>query len=338
MRFGARMPSQSEPRRRVTGGELCGKILAGIVRSSLSQKARPTSWPRSPSEHCPYSRRPATTWPCSSGTGRSAPCGTCAGRTMPRSGRMTGCRARQHAGLGPRLLGERATCRYYGTTPVSELWPGSTNKDHKPELGVIRALALAMLGRFDEARAILAEKRAQLAESGAWMELAGMTASASVEVELLAGNPAAAAEFGAEGCRQLEELGERSVLSTGGRRTRAGAVRARPTRRGRRLGRTRSRVRLERRRDHTDALAAGGRRCSRVAMSPEQPNGSRVRRSRSARKPTCSTTRRRLRRPRRSARTGRSYGRGNGRARAGARTLRAQRQPRLGTARPDAAR
>jgi len=36
----------------------------------------------------------------------------------------------------------------------------------------------------------------------------------SVEVEMWAGDPAAAAAFGAEGCRLLDELGEHSVLST----------------------------------------------------------------------------------------------------------------------------
>src|SRR6266542_2845774 len=47
---------------------------------------------------------------------------------------------------------------------------------------------------------------------GIWL---GVTIShASVDVELLAGDPAAAAEFGAEGCRIWDELGERSLLST----------------------------------------------------------------------------------------------------------------------------
>jgi tetratricopeptide (TPR) repeat protein len=36
----------------------------------------------------------------------------------------------------------------------------------------------------------------------------------SLDVELLAGDPAAAAEFGAEGCRLLDELGENMLLST----------------------------------------------------------------------------------------------------------------------------
>jgi tetratricopeptide (TPR) repeat protein len=41
-----------------------------------------------------------------------------------------------------------------------------------------------------------------------------ITAEASADLELLAGNAAAAAEFGAQGCRQLEELGNRGYLST----------------------------------------------------------------------------------------------------------------------------
>ena len=41
-----------------------------------------------------------------------------------------------------------------------------------------------------------------------------LTGTSPSEVELLAGDPAAAAEFGAEGCRLLEELGEKGYLST----------------------------------------------------------------------------------------------------------------------------
>jgi tetratricopeptide (TPR) repeat protein len=68
-----------------------------------------------------------------------------------------------------------------------------------------------MLGRFEEARAILAETRAELAERGGLL-LAHITAGESVWVELWAGDPAAAAEFGAEGWRLYEELGEQSFL------------------------------------------------------------------------------------------------------------------------------
>ena len=92
-----------------------------------------------------------------------------------------------------------------------------TRTSHEPArdhwVRAIRAGALAMLGRFDEARAILAQTRAELAERGGGIRLA-TTAYMASEVELLAGDPAAAAELGAEGCRLLEELGEQSILST----------------------------------------------------------------------------------------------------------------------------
>ena len=81
-------------------------------------------------------------------------------------------------------------------------------------LDVQRAEALGMLGRFDEARAILAETRAELAERGGGIPLAATFGMQSVDVELWAGDPAAAAEFGEEGCRLLAELGDQSILST----------------------------------------------------------------------------------------------------------------------------
>jgi tetratricopeptide (TPR) repeat protein len=69
-----------------------------------------------------------------------------------------------------------------------------------------------MQGRFNEARAILAKQRAELAARGGGILLANITAFESVWVELWAGDPATAAEFGAEGCRLHEELGEQSLL------------------------------------------------------------------------------------------------------------------------------
>jgi len=75
-------------------------------------------------------------------------------------------------------------------------------------------MALAMLGRFDEARAIVVALRAELADRGAMIPLALATGHVSVELERLAGDPAAAAEFGQEGCQLFEELGEQAWLST----------------------------------------------------------------------------------------------------------------------------
>ena len=70
-----------------------------------------------------------------------------------------------------------------------------------------------MVGRFADARMILSETRADLAKRGRHFEVALFTAEQSLEVELVAGNPATAAELGAEGFRQLEQLGEHSFQS-----------------------------------------------------------------------------------------------------------------------------
>jgi hypothetical protein len=72
-----------------------------------------------------------------------------------------------------------------------------------------------MLGRFDEARAILAETRTELAERGGGRLLANIIGGESVWLELWAGDPAAAAAFGTEGRRLYEELGAQPPLAAG---------------------------------------------------------------------------------------------------------------------------
>jgi tetratricopeptide (TPR) repeat protein len=127
--------------------------------------------------------------------------------------------ARQAGHLPPGALATGSSCRFFGTTPLSELlaWLDENEppagRDHF--LRAYRAGTLAMFGRFDEARTILAETRAELAERGAGVLLANITAYESAMVELLAGDPAAAAEFGAEGWRLYLELGERRFLPFG---------------------------------------------------------------------------------------------------------------------------
>ena len=123
-------------------------------------------------------------------------------------------------------LGTRAAFRFFGTTPVPELlaWLDEneprSGRDHF--LRAYRAGALGMLGRFDEARVILAGSRAESAERGGGVLLANLTAFESVDLELWAGDPAAAAEFAAEGFRLHEELGEEIFLSmAAGSRARA---------------------------------------------------------------------------------------------------------------------
>jgi class 3 adenylate cyclase/tetratricopeptide (TPR) repeat protein len=125
-------------------------------------------------------------------------------------------RAFAHAGQAgyapPGLFAWHAACRYFGTTPVSELllWIDENEQRARRDhfLRAYRAGALAMLGRFDEARAILVEARAELAERGGGVLLANITAFESVDVERWAGDPAAAVEFGAEGLKLHEEIGD----------------------------------------------------------------------------------------------------------------------------------
>jgi class 3 adenylate cyclase/tetratricopeptide (TPR) repeat protein len=124
----------------------------------------------------------------------------------------------QLAGLPEDLLRWRAITRFAGTTPVPEILAWFDEQEARgaltPTLRGYRANALAMLGRFEEALAILAEARAELADRGGGIWLATLTAMTTVDVELLAGDAEAAVAFGEEGCRQLDQLGELSYLST----------------------------------------------------------------------------------------------------------------------------
>ncbi len=126
--------------------------------------------------------------------------------------------AHQAGYLPPASVGARAGGRLLGATPASELL--TWLDENEPTAGrdyllrAYRAAALAMLGRFDEARPILAEARAALAERGGGVPLAAVTGFVSTWVELWAGDPAAAYKFGTAAFRLWEELGELSAQST----------------------------------------------------------------------------------------------------------------------------
>ena len=125
-----------------------------------SRRARPRSWPRSSRRRCPTSKPPATTSPCTSAT--------------PRSGRRPNTRARdavldayerpsahaQRAGHGRtsslRWRAAAASSARRRSRSCSHGWTSRRHagvRDHVPPR--VPGLALAMLGRFDEARAIL---------------------------------------------------------------------------------------------------------------------------------------------------------------------------------------
>jgi tetratricopeptide (TPR) repeat protein len=71
---------------------------------------------------------------------------------------------------------------------------------------------VAMLGDLDEARAILAEGRREQSERGGGALLANLLSFESVDLELWAGDPSAAAAFGTEGFRLHEDMGNHDFL------------------------------------------------------------------------------------------------------------------------------
>ena len=116
------------------------------------------------------------------------------------------------------FLNYRATGRFYGTTPISELLAWLDEREARGVrlhgLDVRRSLALAMLGRFDEAQSIMRDVRTKAAERGGGFALAYVLGQASTELALLAGDPAAAAESSSEAMRLYDEFGERGFAST----------------------------------------------------------------------------------------------------------------------------
>jgi class 3 adenylate cyclase/tetratricopeptide (TPR) repeat protein len=115
------------------------------------------------------------------------------------------------------LVGYQSHGRFYGSTPLTTLLAWQDEQDPRERRGywlrTHRTTALAMLGRFEEARALLAELREELSERGADNILSAVEAQ-GIEIELLAGNPEAAATAGEASCRLHEKLGHRSELST----------------------------------------------------------------------------------------------------------------------------
>ena len=112
---------------------------------------------------------------------------------------------------------DECSARCYGSMPLSQLliWleerEAASGRDWRWTHW--RAVALGMLGRFDEARPILAEFLQILEERGDLVNLGLHRSQSASELELLAGDPAAAARYAEEGCKLLEEIGEQGYLS-----------------------------------------------------------------------------------------------------------------------------
>jgi class 3 adenylate cyclase/tetratricopeptide (TPR) repeat protein len=200
-------------------GELLATVKAGVLRTNLEPEGATEDLAAVLEEALPIFRSAADDLALC--IGYNAAGWVAATRGRMDAGVVAWDQAAVHArraGRKDEFVGLRASVRLWGTTPVTEVL--AWLDEHQPRdrmdhrLGASRAWALAMIGRTDEARAILAASRAQLAERGGGWELGVMNGLESVSVELLAGDPRAAAMYGAEGCSVLERQGERGVLSS----------------------------------------------------------------------------------------------------------------------------
>jgi tetratricopeptide (TPR) repeat protein len=107
---------------------------------------------------------------------------------------------------------------HWGTAPFSEVLVAldqhEAESGHDPRSSIPRAMSLAALGRCDEARGLLRQYLQACEERGSSMARAQTLSQPMVWVELWGGDPHAAVAAGKEGCRLLEQMGERGVLST----------------------------------------------------------------------------------------------------------------------------
>ena len=105
----------------------------------------------------------------------------------------------------------------YGPMPTDEglRWfdAYATDLENMPVMAALRAVVEAMVGNFDGARTLMRNARSRLEELGQHLWLAGLSMETAA-IEMLAGDPAAAAREAIAGCQALEAIGERGWLST----------------------------------------------------------------------------------------------------------------------------
>ena len=134
-------------------------------------------------------------------------------------------RAMQHAAQAEDLWLETAAramaaaCIHLGPTPRTEAlrWLDDAETQSvtfQPRLKLRKAGVLADLGRFDEARALLADAVAEMNERGMRLAVA-ISRQVIWDTEMLAGDHAAAERAARQECEQLEQLGEQGYFSTG---------------------------------------------------------------------------------------------------------------------------
>ena len=200
-------------------GELCGSIQDALIRASLEQEGATEELAALAEHALPVFEAARDDVALHLAYGALGQVANARGQmdVMFRAYDEASVHARQ-AGLPDRFDGWRHTARFAGTSPLSELLMWQTERDAAERrhtwARARRAEALAMLGRSDEAHAILFELRAELIDRGNVVALAQLDSEVSLDIQLLAGNPAAAVEFGEEACRLLDEMGNRSGQST----------------------------------------------------------------------------------------------------------------------------
>jgi class 3 adenylate cyclase/tetratricopeptide (TPR) repeat protein len=115
------------------------------------------------------------------------------------------------------LLPHLVNARYFGPTPAGELvvWIDeqlAAGRRHSA-FTMHGAQARAMLGRVDEARALHEADHARIVDQGLGV-LTAISCNIRAEIELMAGDPAAAADWGEQACARMEAMGHVSWLST----------------------------------------------------------------------------------------------------------------------------
>ncbi len=110
---------------------------------------------------------------------------------------------------------------FFGPTPVDEALRANEELARGASAATIRVLRirgrsslLALQGRFDEARALMAEGEAWYEQIGSRADLAELQGQVMAEFELLAGNPARAAELSTRAHEWMSAGGDRGFSST----------------------------------------------------------------------------------------------------------------------------
>jgi class 3 adenylate cyclase/tetratricopeptide (TPR) repeat protein len=125
----------------------------------------------------------------------------------------------QIPGLAEMIVQELLEPRAFGSTPAASLLAFTDELESLGRLDnsgrMYRATALAMLGLITDARLLMQDTLQRFRDGRATIPYGLYSAQLGSDIELMAGDLAAAVAIGSEGCRILDEAGERGWLCTG---------------------------------------------------------------------------------------------------------------------------